>query len=106
MLSLILRQAHWLDLWLHRRLGRPYNAVLVFALGLSITATVNALAGAIAAGEKDFAATAVRTVAIVAFQAALLVNQLAQLDEHRARRRRERLRRREKGRVAAAHADR
>jgi len=106
MLSLLLRRAHWLDLWLHRRLGRPYNAILVFALGLSITATINALAAAIEAGEKNFAATAVRTAATVVFQLALLINQLAQLDEHRARRRRQRQRRREKGRVAAAPADR
>jgi hypothetical protein len=106
MLSLLLRRAHWLDLWLHRRLGRPYNALLVFALGLSITATINTLAAAVEAGEKNFAATALCTVVTVGFQAALLINQLAQLDEHRARRRRQRFRERGKGRVAAAHADR
>ena len=102
MLSYVTRRAHWLDLWLHRRLGRPYNALLIFALGLSMSATIRTLVGVVAAGERGFAADAIKTTAIVLFQLALLINQLAQLDEHRARRRRLRLRARDKGRVAAA----
>jgi hypothetical protein len=104
MLNNLTRWAHWLDLWLHKHLGRPYEAILATGLGLSIAASVGTLSGIIDAGGANLRGDVLKTLGIVIFQAALLINQLAQLDEHRARRRRRRLR--EKGRVAAAGAER
>ena len=60
----------------------------------------------IEAGGAALQGGVIKTLGITVFQVALLINQLAQLDEHRARRRRRRMREREKGRVAAAGAER
>lgn len=106
MLNLLTRYAHWLDLWLHKHIGRPYEGILSVGLGLSIVASVTSLSQIIATGGASLQGDLVKTIAIVVFQVALLINQLAQLDEHRARRRRRRMRAREKGRVAAEGADR
>jgi hypothetical protein len=106
MLNRLTRYAHLLDLWLHRHLGRPYEAVLAIGLGLSIVASATTLSHFIAAGGAGLQGGVAKTLGIAVFQAALLINQLAQLDEHRARRRRRRMREREKGRVAAAGAER
>ena len=106
MLNTLLRYAHRLDLWLHRRLGRPYEAILATGLGFSIVASVTSLSHTIGAGGAILQGDVFKTVGIAVFQTALLINQLAQLDEHRARRRRRRMRAKEKGRVAAAGAER
>jgi hypothetical protein len=106
MLNNLTRWAHWLDLWLHRHLGRPYETILVAGLGLSIVASVTTLSHIVDAGGANLKGDVVKTVAVAVFQAALLINQLAQLDEHRARRRRRRMRAQEKGRVAAEGAER
>lgn len=98
MLNLLTRHARWLDLWLHKHFGRPYEAILATGLGLGIIASATTLTHLIGAGgaQSDVA----KTIGVGVFQAALLVNQLAQLDQHRARRRRRRAR--AKARVAAA----
>jgi hypothetical protein len=106
MLNRLTRWAHWLDLWLHKHLGRPYEAILATGLVLSIVASVTTLSGIIDAGGANLRGDVLKTVGIVIFQAALLINQLAQLDEHRARRRRRRIRAGGKGRVAATGAER
>jgi hypothetical protein len=106
MLNRLTRYAHWLDLWLHRHLGRPYEAILAAGLGLSIAASATTLSHIIEAGGAALQGGVIKTLGITVFQVALLINQLAQLDEHRARRRRRRMREREKGRVAAAGAER
>jgi hypothetical protein len=106
MLTMTTRYAHWLDLWLHKHIGRPYEGILSIGLGLSIVASVTSLSHIVAAGGSGLEGGVIKTGGIVVFQAALLINQLAQLDEHRARRRRRRIRAREKGRVAAAGAER
>jgi hypothetical protein len=89
-------QAHW----------PAYEGILSIGLGLSIVASVTSLSHIIATGGASLQGDLVKTAGTVVFQAALLINQLAQLDEHRARRRRRRMRAREKGRVAAAGAER
>jgi hypothetical protein len=106
MLTNLTRYARWLDLWLRRRLGRPYETILAIGLGLSIAASVNNLSQIIGAGGVGMKGDIAKIVGIVIFQAALLINQLAQLDEHRARRRRRQMRARGKGRVAAAGPER
>jgi hypothetical protein len=106
MLTKLTRYAHWLDLWLRRHLGRPYETILAIGLVLSIGASVTNLSQIVGAGGAGMKGDIAKIVGIVIFQAALLINQLAQLDEHRARRRRRRLRAQEKGRVAAAGAER
>src|SRR5580698_444373 len=108
MLTALTRYAHWLDLWLHKHFGRPYESLLSIGLGLSISASVSSLGQIIAHGAEpqgDLFKDVLKTAGVVIFQAALLINQLAQLDEHRARRRRRRMRDKEKGRVAAAGAE-
>jgi hypothetical protein len=106
MLNTLTRHAHWLDLWLHRHIGRPYESILAIGLGLSIVASVSTLGHIVATGGAALQRDLIETIGVAIFQVALLINQLAQLDEHRARRRRRRMRAREKGRVAAAGAER
>jgi len=106
MLTFVTRRAHWLDLWLRRRLGRPYVTILAIGIGLSIVASLSTLGGVIAAGAKGAPTDILKTAAIVVFQSGLLINQLAQLDEHRERRRRRRMRAQGKARVAGAGAER
>jgi len=106
MLTTLTRYAHWLDLWLHKHFGRPYESMLAIGLGVSIVASVNTLGQIIGHGGAVLQGDVFKTVGIAIFQTALLINQLAQLDEHRARRRRRRMRAKEKGRVAATGAER
>ena len=106
MLTYVTRQAHWLDVWLRRKLGRPYVALLAIGLGLGISETLRELGKVIADGEKGLESNILKTVALVVFQSALLINQLAQLDQHRERRRRRRMRAQGKARVAGAGAER
>src|SRR5471032_3331077 len=77
MLTALTRYAHWLDLWLHKHIGRPYEGILSIGLGLSIVASVNSLSHIIAAGGAPLQSDLVKTVGIVVFQVALLINQLA-----------------------------
>jgi hypothetical protein len=106
MLRFATRYAHWLDVWLRRRFGRPYTTILAIGIVLSISASIDSLAGVIATGAKALQGDILKTAGVVVFQIALLINQLAQLDEHRQRRRRQRMRERDKGRVAGAGAER
>jgi hypothetical protein len=106
MLTRLTHYAHWLDLWLRRHLGRPYETILAIGLVLSIGASVNSLGHIVGGSGVGATGDVAKIVGVVIFQAALLINQLAQLDQHRARRRRRRLRVQEKGRVAAAGPER
>jgi len=106
MLKALTHYAHWLDLWLRRHLGRPYENILALGLGLSIAASAGSLGKIVETGGASLQGDLVKTVGIAVFQVALLINQLAQLDQHRARRRRRRLRAKQKGRVAAEGAER
>ena len=106
MLTILTRYAHWIDLWLRKHIGRPYESILAVGLALSIAASVTTLSQTISTGGASMKGDVVKIVGVVIFQAALLINQLAQLDVARARRRRRRMRAREKGRVAAAGAER
>jgi hypothetical protein len=78
MLNRLALRAHELDEWLHENVGRAYVAILGWGLVLSIFASVASLGRAL---------TSFGFITLV-FQAALLVNQLAQWHELRARRRR------------------
>ena len=69
--------AHWLDHWLKIHLGRPYTAILTIGLVTSIVATVRGL-------EHSIASTAgLAVVGSIAFQVALLINQLSQFHDYR-----------------------
>ena len=85
--------AHWLDHWLKINLGRPYTTILTIGLVTSIVATVRGLQHSI-----DSTAGLV-VVGTVAFQLALLINQLSQFHDYREaiRFRREARRRRKEG---------
>ena len=78
MLGFVLDGAHWLDAWLKEHLGRVYNAVLGLGLGLGISAAITSLSKEFGAG-----ASAWKLGGLIAFQALLLLNQLAQLHEFR-----------------------
>lgn len=78
MLGYVLDGAHWLDAWLKEHLGRIYNLILGLGLGLGISAAITSLQKELGAG-----AGAWKLAGLIAFQAVLLVNQLAQLREFR-----------------------
>jgi hypothetical protein len=78
MLSRLASSAHQLDAWLHHNVGRAYVAILGWGLVLSILASIAKLGNAL----SSFG------LITLVFQAALLVNQLAQWHELRERRRR------------------
>lgn len=79
MLGFVLDGAHWLDAWLKEHLGRIYNLVLGLGLGFGISAAINSLQKELGQG-----ADAWKLAGLIAFQALLLLNQLAQLREFRA----------------------
>ncbi len=85
MLGIILDGAHGLDAWLKDHLGRIYNTVLGIGLGLGISAAVNDLTKELGQGVGAW-----KLAGLIAFQALLLLNQLAQLREMREQRRRRR----------------
>jgi hypothetical protein len=78
MIGIVLDGAHWLDAWLKEHLGRLYNLVLGAGLGLGISAAVNELQKEIGQGVGAW-----KLAGLIAFQAILLLNQLAQLREFR-----------------------
>ena len=78
MLGFVLDGAHWLDAWLKEHLGRIYNAILGLGLGLGISAAINTFAKELGQG-----ADAWKLGGLIAFQAVLLLNQLAQLRDFR-----------------------
>jgi hypothetical protein len=78
MLGFVLDGAHWLDAWLKEHLGRLYNLVLGAGLGLGISAAINELQKEFGQGASDW-----KLGGLIAFQALLLLNQLAQLRDFR-----------------------
>jgi len=80
MIETVLKASSVLDAWLREHLGRPYLAALGVGLVLGIIATVQQLA-------EDIGSDSVLKLSLfVAFQAALLVNQLAQFHDYRQER--------------------
>ena len=80
MIETVLKASSALDAWLREHLGRPYLAALGVGLVLGIVATVRELA-------EDIGSESVLKLSLfVAFQAALLVNQLAQFHDYRRER--------------------
>jgi Zn-dependent protease with chaperone function len=96
MLGFVLDGAHWLDAWLKAHLGRLYNLILGLGLGLGISAAIASLEKEIGQG-----AGAWKLAGLIAFQALLLLNQLAQLREFRADARARRAERRAARRTGA-----
>jgi len=77
MIREILAAAHRFDHWLRLRVGRLYTLVLAFSLVAGIGATARSI------GKAIDSPAGVGAVVAIAVQAALLVNQLAQLHEYR-----------------------
>ncbi len=74
MLTNLIRRAHWLDGWLHEHVGRPYIAILGGGLFFSILDSLSSLRHtlfATAHGLGDM----IKLLVVLAFQAALLINQ-------------------------------
>ena len=84
MLANISRRAHELDIWLHENVGRPYIAILGWGLVISIIDSLGSLGHTLGA-QADGLFGLVKLLLILAFQAGLLVNQLAQWHQHRER---------------------
>ncbi|MBS0412166.1 MAG: hypothetical protein JSR86_19755 [Proteobacteria bacterium] len=84
MIETVLKASSALDAWLREHLGRPYLAALGVGLVLGIIATVQQLV-------EDIGSDSVLKLSLfVVFQAALLVNQLAQFHDYRQERRQRR----------------
>jgi hypothetical protein len=83
MLKHLARAAAELDEWLHQHVGRAYVAILGWGLVVSIIGSLGVLGHALASGG-----TGLSPLAILVFQSALLVNQLAQWHDLQERRRR------------------
>jgi hypothetical protein len=82
MIESVLRWAHRLDAWLHRRFGRPYHAILGLGLLIEIGRHVHEL------GElRDSPTRIVRVAFQLIFYSVLLVHQLGELYAHTAARR-------------------
>lgn len=96
MIQTLLQASHWLDAWLREHLGRPYLAILGVGLVFGIIATFGELGHEISSG-----ASILKLGFLIAFQVALLINQLAQFHDYREERRQ----RREAKRAAASAAD-
>lgn len=80
MIETVLKASSALDAWLREHLGRPYLAALGVGLVLGIIATVRDLVDDI--GSESV----LKLLLFVVFQAALLVNQLAQFHDYRRER--------------------
>jgi hypothetical protein len=83
MLKRLSRNAHELDDWLHLHVGRAYVAILGWGLVASIIGSLRVLNHTLSRGGLGLG-----TIAVLVFQSALLVNQLAQWHELRERRQR------------------
>jgi hypothetical protein len=84
MIARLAQRAHLLDAWLHEHVGRIYTAILAWGLVLTIIESVRALSHEFGSGGDS---NVLKLGFAVAFQLALLVNQLAQWHELRERRR-------------------
>ena len=82
MLAKLSRRAYELDIWLHQNVGRPYIVILSWGLVLSILDSLRALGHTLAA-SVDGLGDLIKLSLVLAFQAGLLVNQLAQWHERR-----------------------
>jgi hypothetical protein len=80
------RRAYELDIWLHENVGRPYIAILGCGLAVSILDSLRSLAHTLS-GSVDSLGDVVKLLFVLAFQAGLLVNQMAQWHERRTGRR-------------------
>lgn len=89
MLAKLSLRAHELDIWLHANVGRPYIAILGWGLVFSILDSLRSLSHTLTT-ESGSLFGQVKLLLILAFQAGLLINQLAQWHQHRQRHRRPR----------------
>ena len=89
MLAKISLRAHELDIWLHENVGRPYIAILGWGLVFTIIESLRSLGHTLSENASGLFST-IKLLLILAFQAGLLVNQLAQWHEHRQRHARKR----------------
>ena len=94
MFSLIVGRAYEIDQWLKAHVGRLYTTILASSLGMGIVASFGVVAHAFGANVSTKAGLVALGAAAV--QAALLVNQLAQLHEYRQQARERRAARRER----------
>lgn len=85
MIATILKLSSALDAWLREHIGRPYLAALWVGLILGIIAAFQDLLKDL--GRHD---NVLKLSLFIAFQAALLVNQLAQFHDYREERMRQR----------------
>ena len=86
MVNQLIRDAHSLDAWLHEHF-RLYTFILGCGLVIAIFNNVGALGRTLSGTGAEHGDHSLKLLVMLVFQAALLVNQVAQLHEHRQRRR-------------------
>jgi hypothetical protein len=77
-------RAHELDIWLHQNVGRPYIAILGWGLVFSIFESLRSVSHTLTENASGVFSM-IKLLLILAFQAGLLINQLAQWHQHRQR---------------------
>jgi|SRR5579862_4382375 len=85
MLNQLIRDAHSLDAWLHEHF-RLYTFLLGCGLVIAIINSIATLGHTLSSNGTEHGDHSLKILVMLAFQAALLVNQVAQLHEHRQRR--------------------
>jgi hypothetical protein len=84
-LTTLSRKAYELDIWLHENIGRPYILILGWGLALSILDSLGVLLHTLAAPAEGLGGM-IKLLVVLAFQAGLLINQLAQWHTRRTTR--------------------
>jgi hypothetical protein len=82
MIHALIRAAHRLDLWLQRRLGRPYNVLLGVGLTIEVIRRLTELPAHLAEAPRVAGA-----LLAVAMDMALLIHQLGEMSHRMAARR-------------------
>ncbi len=89
MIETVGRIAVLIDAWLREHVGRAYSGILGVGLVLGLIATFSELGKELGSGVS-----VLKIAGLVAFQAVLLINQLAQFHDYRTQRKQRRAERR------------
>jgi hypothetical protein len=86
MISKLVHGAHRLDAWLKLNVGRPYTLILSVGLVIAMIDGVSQLSHTLSEGGEILSGHLLTFSVTLVFQAALLINLLAQWHEHRSAR--------------------
>ena len=86
MIPKLIHGAHRLDAWLKLNVGRPYTFILSVGLIIAMVDGVRQLSNTLSEGGRVLSGHLLTFSITLVFQAALLINLLAQWREHRSAR--------------------